>query len=87
MKSKKGVEIAMNVVIISVIALLVLVVVVFIFAGKTQSFSKGVSDCISLGGTCEDRNCLTLLPPRPSIPNGDCTKAQDEVRYCCSKIQ
>lgn len=85
MKSKKGAELALNIVIIAVIALLVMVVLLFIFGGKINIFSKGVSNCESLGGECKEELCLRLDPPRPAVPSGDCEAPEGETRYCCSK--
>ena len=82
-QSKKGVELALNVVVLAVIVLLVLVVVIFIFGGKSASFSKGVSTCETLGGECSDTNCLTGTPPRPAL-NGECPK-DSEKKFCCAK--
>ena len=84
-KHKQGAALALNVIIIAVIGLLVLVVVIFIFGGKINVFSKGVSDCISLGGSCEKVSCFNLKTPRPSIPSGECLVGENEPKeYCCS---
>ena len=84
-QSKKGAEIALNVIIIAVIALLVLVVVIFIFSGRSAVFSKGVSSCETIGGECLDVSCLQATPPRPTLA-GDCQVPEGAPRkYCCSK--
>lgn len=86
-KSRKGAELALNVVIIAVIALLVLVVVLFIFGSKANVFSKGVSDCLSLSGSCENVECSKLPSPRPSLPNGNCPVPDGaDKKFCCAKI-
>jgi hypothetical protein len=83
-QSKKGIELALNVVVFAVIALIVLVVVIFIFGGKSAIFSKGVSTCETLGGECSDTNCLTGTPSRPAL-NGECPKDSGKP-FCCAKI-
>jgi len=54
MKSKKGAELSINVIIIAVIALVVLAVLIFIFSGRSQVFVKSVSQtCSQQGGECK----------------------------------
>lgn len=84
-QSKKGAALALNVIIIAVIGLLVLVVILFIFTGKINIFSKGVSDCESLGGVCQDTQCSKLIPMELAVPGGKCD--EDTGRpYCCKSI-
>ena len=86
MESKKGVELALNFVIIAVIALLILVVVLFIFWNKGASpFTEGVSGCTALGGDCKETECSKLIPPKPSL-FAKCDVAEGEPkRFCCAK--
>jgi len=57
MKSKKGAELSINVIIVAVIALVVLAVLIFIFSGRSQVFVKSVSmSCIEQGGECKPAN-------------------------------
>ncbi len=85
-KSKKGADIAINIIIFAVIALLVLVVVLFIFGGKINVFSRGVSECEALNGDCYEERCSDLEPPKPAITNGECEAPEGEKRYCCSRV-
>ncbi|MEK6886668.1 MAG: hypothetical protein AABW88_02440 [Nanoarchaeota archaeon] len=83
MRSKRGVELALNIVVIAVIALLVLVIVVFIFGGKANIFSKGVSECTAIGGECSQTPCVG----RPTFSNGECKVPEGEPKqYCCSNV-
>jgi len=86
MKSKKGADIAFNLIIVAVIALIVLAVVIFILWSKgANPFTKGVSNCETLGGRCQEKQCLLLDPPRPSIPSGECPVLEGEAKqYCCA---
>ncbi|HIH39234.1 TPA: hypothetical protein HA219_00710 [Candidatus Woesearchaeota archaeon] len=86
MRSKKGAELALNFVIIAVIALLILVVVLFIFWNKGASpFTEGVSGCTSLGGECKEIECSKLTPPKPSL-FASCEVAEGEPKqFCCAK--
>lgn len=78
--SKKGVELALDVIIIAVIGLLVLVIILYIFGGKANIFSKGVSQCESLGGQCSTNPCTG-----PVLTGGECPKQEGVTVYCCSK--
>ncbi len=85
--SRKGVELALNMVIIAVIALLILVVVLFIFWNKGASpFTEGVSGCESLGGSCDnDVECSKLTPPKPAL-FANCEVSEGEPKkFCCAK--
>ena len=51
--NKKGAEMSINVIIVAILALVVLAVLIFIFAGRSQIFSKSVSQtCKDQGGIC-----------------------------------
>lgn len=79
--NKQGAELAMNIIVIAVIALLVLVIVLFIFGGKANIFSKGVSECAAIGGQCSPDPCVG----RPAFSSGECKVAEGEPKqYCCS---
>lgn len=82
MKSKKGAEIALNVIIVAVIGLLVLAIVIYIFAGKTQLFTSGSEACSTKQGTCID---ITEPCSGPIQPAKDCDE-RDPPMKCCVKI-
>ena len=52
MFSKKAEGMSVNVIIVAILALLVLVVLSFVFAGKIGDFVKGTKQCQSIGGEC-----------------------------------
>jgi len=58
MKSKKGAELSLNVIIIAALALLVLVIVAVIFMGRTGTFNKQSNTCENMGGYCSRTGCL-----------------------------
>lgn len=73
---------AFNVIIIAVIGLVVLAVLLFIFGGKVNVFSKGVSDCEAIGGVCQENVCSG-----PELQSGVCTSKDPNVKlHCCSKV-
>ncbi len=87
MMLKKGQGMPVNVIIIAAVALLVLIVLVAIFSGKINIFSKGYSStseneqskvCAARGGYCCDTGS-DRFTPRP--PEGwiDCSATQ----HCC----
>lgn len=82
-KNKKGAELAMNLVIISVIALLVLAVVLFIFGSRASKFTQGVADCEFQGGACSETKCL--MQGKPEIANTNCKDKDPDKPYCCSQ--
>ncbi len=67
--SKKA-DLALNLIIVAIIALLVLVVVIYLFTGKSQIFSKGLAGCSEKGGKCS-----TEL--KTSCPTGTITIAKE----------
>ena len=82
-KTKKGAELALNVVIIAAIALLVLAVLIFIFSSRASKFTQGVGDCEFQGGTCSETRCL--LQAKPEISNTNCADKDPTKPYCCSE--
>ena len=42
------------IIIAAVIALMVVIVLLSIFTGRTQTFQKGLGDCVSKSGVCQD---------------------------------
>ena len=80
--NKKGAELAMNLIVIAVIALLVMVVVLFIFGGKANIFSKGTDACSSKQGVCipKEETCSG-----PVIEAKDCLEF-DPPQRCCLKV-
>lgn len=75
-KSKKGAEIALNTVIIAILALIVLAVLVIILLPNLLKFNNGVSECEGLGGHCSLNTCITPLTA------GNCT-SKGEGYNCC----
>ncbi len=58
---KKG-DLALNLIIVAIIALLVLVVIIYLFTGKSQLFSKGLAGCSEKGGKCSTEQDKTSCP-------------------------
>ncbi|MCX6709843.1 MAG: hypothetical protein NTV63_02705 [Candidatus Woesearchaeota archaeon] len=80
MKSKKGIELSINVIIIAIIALAVLLVTLFIFRSTISNFI-GSQGCINGGGTCKEK-CDINFNEGPVIGSG-C----GEKEICCKKIE
>jgi hypothetical protein len=79
---KKGAELALNAIIIAVLALLVLLVMAFIFTGKTQIFSQGTDACATKQGSCVD---MAERCSGPIINAKDCAD-KDPPQKCCVKV-
>lgn len=56
MKKNKKADLSINIIIIAAIALLVLVVLIAIFTGRMNIFSKESQNCESIGGKCTDES-------------------------------
>jgi hypothetical protein len=74
MKTFKAQGLSMNVIVAAAIALIVLVVVISIFYGKSNVFSKGLDDCSSKGGKCV---------PESQCGLGKLYICQKEGEVCC----
>ena len=85
--NKKGVEIALNLIIIAAIGLLVLVIVAIMIFGKGAKPVQQVSECATQGGLCAvkcnnaDYGTQNYQSANPTIscPNS----ASDEKQVCC----
>lgn len=89
MFTKKAQGMSVNVIIIAILALLVLVILGFVFAGKIGDFVKGTKDCESIGGRCDlgtqctgdegysKTNIAMCLDQATGKPNG---------QACCLKL-
>lgn len=78
--NRKGSEIAMNIIIIAVIALVVMVVVLYIFGNKSANITKTTDDCATKYGECLLKNECT---GRPMIDNTNCEATGQK---CCIKL-
>ena len=77
-KSRKGVELSINVIIIALIALVVLVVLFAIFTGRMGFFSNYLSGkCAGHGGECSS-DC-DIMTNDVFVGAKDCTNGQ----VCC----
>jgi hypothetical protein len=56
-KSKKGVELSMNVIIIAAIGLLVLVILAVLVINAANKTNTGMSTCTTQGGICQAGSC------------------------------
>jgi hypothetical protein len=78
MKSRKGVELSINVIIIALIALVVLVVLFAIFTGRMGFFSNYLSGpCSKRNGVC--KTSCDLTTQTVFVGASDCTTGQ----VCC----
>ena len=91
MRSKKGVEISINAIIVAVIALLVLVVLAIIFTGKLGSFSTQAAACATKGGICSHECGTDNYPLAKNFHTVDPTttcplSGAGEAQSCCLAI-
>ena len=79
--NKKGAELSMNVIIIAALALVVLVIIIALFVGKMNIFTKQSDTCINNGGRCveDEKDCIGPYENIQSGPNYRCEKD----RFCC----
>lgn len=89
MASKKAQSLSVNVIIIAILALLVLVVLGFVFAGKIGDFVKGTKDCASIGGRCDVGLDCTEQEGYQKTTLGMCLDQQTgkpSGQACCLKV-
>ena len=86
MKNKKGVELALNTIIVAVLVLIVLVILVFIFVNKSREFVTGISSCESRHSgnyqCVEDADSCTNLGGRIDVS----ATCQDKSMCCVLNI-
>ncbi len=90
LKTKRGVELSMNAIIVGVMALIVLVVLAFVFTGKIRAASEATQNAVreyqgekcSIPGTA--RACRSVGVCK-SIGGLDYGKLDCAVGICCSK--
>ncbi len=81
MRSKKGVELSVNMMIVIVIALLVLIVLVYILMNGATNFNKA-ENCGSTGGICTPTTTgCSGDHPIPAFGFSGC----DKDKVCCIK--
>ncbi len=81
MKSKKGVEMSLTVIIVAVLLLTVLAVLMYLVFNSSRDFKDGVSAC---SGTCKataDCDNSVPIPMACEIP-GSTSKG----KYCCKEL-
>lgn len=76
---KKAVSLSMNMIVLSILALLVLIVMMVIFGGKANIFSKMLGGCEERGGVCEytEQQCKDLGGQPTSF------KCKEKNVVCC----
>ena len=86
MVNKKGVELSMNLVVVSIILLLVLLVVIGVFVGKINFFGAKTADCVVQGGKCAvecgsaDFGTENFQKQNPLV---SCPDAGADKQLCC----
>lgn len=75
-KNLKAQGLSLQTIVISILALIVLAVIIFVFSGKMGDVKTGLDDCESKGGECDTINCKG-----PKIEN-----TKDCNEYCCIPI-
>ncbi len=90
MRSKQGAELAMNTIIIAVIALIVLVVMVLVFTGKIRTGAEATEKVVKeyKGETCSIPGTGRICRPQnecSSIGGLDNGRLDCATGICCSK--
>lgn len=93
--NRRAQGISMNVIIVSVIALIVLVVMIFIFNDKIAIFGKGVSSCSGIcEGSLNSNTGYSICEGIKGIkkytfnPAGKClTDNKEDNRACCVEVK
>jgi len=81
MISKKAQGMSMKIIIVSILLLVVLGVLTYMFFNGMNDTNNSLKDCGSKGGYCsEDSNCLDGGIPTPN------DKDDETCRYCCIKL-
>ena len=85
---KKG-DLSLNMIVMSIIALLVLVIIIYLFTTKTSVTAKGLSGCAERGGHCANTQAgsdsVACADGEIKLPGtfSDCTKDQ---QICCKNV-
>lgn len=87
LKSKSGVEMSLNVIIIAAIAVLILVILImFVFKGQSGVSSSTACEGGAIEGVCEYESC-TGLNGYVRYPIGDLScKEANTGTICCAKL-
>ena len=82
--TRKGQELALSTIVIAVLVLLVLLVLGIILTKQTGTFSKGLEECSSHGGSCvaSETEC-TILMTQYTCPTKQ--GVQGTAPICCIK--
>ncbi len=87
---KKAISLAMNTIVIAVMALVVLVVLIAIFTGRVNLFGQQTETCYSKGGECSDQG--ECAQGTIKMYTKDCTfypetqETEGRLGQCCVKI-
>jgi len=89
MQRAKKADLSINIIIITIIALVVLIILTFVFTGRLTIFNKNLSQCEKLeGATCNIGNeCDPGFIKDPTRVCLDSNNQVDENRACCVKFQ
>ncbi|MBS3137036.1 hypothetical protein J4232_01260 [Candidatus Woesearchaeota archaeon] len=85
---KKNGDLSINIIVITVIALVVLILITFIFTGRITLFNKGLSDCLKIqGNRCNmGPNCdENYIKDSTRVCLND-DSSTDTVNACCSPL-
>jgi hypothetical protein len=78
---KRGAELSINVIIIAVLALLILAILIYLTAGKLQSFRTGIESC---SGQCVDE--ASACGDQAAVPMRCDVQAPKETKFCCVDV-
>jgi hypothetical protein len=82
--NKKGVELSINVIVITVIALIILVILVFMTSGKLKSFIAGTDSCPP--ANCKVTADACESQGKAAIPMRCDVNKPKEQKFCCVSV-
>lgn len=85
MKSKKGVELTLNVIIIAILVLIVLAVLIYIFVGQSREFAITLTGCeerYGMEASCMSKDDCVNQEGRIDS-TAKCEKTGTKINYCC----
>jgi len=88
----KKADLSVNVIIVTIIALIVLIILTFVFTGRLTLFNQKISDCKAIAGNeCEDKSpgCnfdegFVEEPSKVCLKQG--TKEIESEKVCCMPL-
>jgi hypothetical protein len=82
--NRKGIELPMNMIVVSVMVLLVLLVMAFLLMSGVFNWNKG-TDCENQGGKCTPKS-TSCESAHPDLPVSAIYSCKEKEQRCCINI-